>query len=67
MEVYPDSHENEGNKTSISMAEHIDGSDKLKEEGSPMDQDDALLHAQGHAAELERSFSWVGAVGLAFR
>ncbi|KAH8130097.1 hypothetical protein ACSS6W_008232 [Trichoderma asperelloides] len=38
----------------------------MNEAGNSIDQDDALLQAQGHAAELERSFSWVGAVGLAF-
>lgn len=31
------------------------------------DLDNAILSAQGHVAELERSFSWLGAVGLAFR
>lgn len=31
------------------------------------DLDNAILSAQGHEAELERSFSWLGAVGLAFR
>lgn len=29
--------------------------------------DDALLQAQGHKAELDRSFSWIGAIGFAFR
>lgn len=31
------------------------------------DLDDAILRAQGHIAELERSFSLMGVVGLAFR
>ncbi|UKZ96647.1 uncharacterized protein TrAFT101_011425 [Trichoderma asperellum] len=67
MEILSNHSENEGNKTSISMMENVDGSDKMNEAGNSIDQDDALLQAQGHAAELERSFSWVGAVGLAFR
>lgn len=32
-----------------------------------IDLDAAALAAQGHDAELERSFSWLGATGLAFR
>lgn len=35
--------------------------------GEVFDLDDAVLRAQGHVAELERSFSWVGAIGLAYR
>ncbi|KAE8337215.1 hypothetical protein BDV24DRAFT_154536 [Aspergillus arachidicola] len=34
--------------------------------GEVFDLDDAVLRAQGHVAELERSFSWVGAIGLAY-
>ncbi|GAB1193238.1 hypothetical protein APSETT444_002441 [Aspergillus pseudonomiae] len=34
--------------------------------GEVYDLDDAVLRAQGHVAELERSFSWVGAIGLAY-
>lgn len=49
------------------VIENINDIDKMKETGESSDLDDALLQAQGHAAELERSFSWVGAVGLAFR
>lgn len=36
-------------------------------EGEMFDTDNDMLRAQGHAAELERSFSWMGVVGLAFR
>ncbi|KAI9044533.1 putative choline transport protein [Aspergillus affinis] len=32
----------------------------------PLSSDDAVLQAQGHRAELNRSFSWVGAIGFAF-
>lgn len=32
-----------------------------------LSSDDALLQAQGHRAELKRSFSWAGAIGFAFR
>ena len=38
-----------------------------KELGETVDLDDAVLRAQGHEAALERSFSWVGAIGLAYR
>ena len=38
-----------------------------KELGETIDLDDAVLRAQGHEAALERSFSWVGAIGLAYR
>lgn len=38
-----------------------------KELGQTVDLDDAVLRAQGHEAALERSFSWVGAIGLAYR
>ena len=31
------------------------------------DIDDAVLRAQGREAQLKRSFSWIGALGLAFR
>lgn len=31
------------------------------------DLDDAVLRAQGREAQLKRSFSWIGALGLAFR
>ncbi|KAE8354855.1 amino acid transporter [Aspergillus coremiiformis] len=34
--------------------------------GEGLDLDDAVLRAQGHVAELERSFSWIGAIGLAY-
>lgn len=42
-------------------------SDQFIEAGEVVDIDAAVLNAQGHAAELERSFSWLGATGLAFR
>lgn len=32
-----------------------------------IDTDEAVLSAQGHKAQLQRSFSWMGALGLAFR
>lgn len=35
--------------------------------GQAFDLDEAILRAQGREAELTRSFSWVGALGLAFR
>ncbi|OJJ30922.1 hypothetical protein ASPWEDRAFT_62284 [Aspergillus wentii DTO 134E9] len=38
----------------------------IKDNGDIIDLDAAVLRAQGHEAELERSFSWVGALGLAF-
>lgn len=38
-----------------------------KDLGEVIDLDEAVLRAQGHDAELNRSFSWVGALGLAFR
>ncbi|KAL4906340.1 hypothetical protein BDW74DRAFT_177354 [Aspergillus multicolor] len=44
-------------------------SDTVKDETEfveVVDLDEAVLRAQGHEAELERSFSWVGALGLAF-
>ncbi|KAK2933432.1 hypothetical protein FoTM2_007893 [Fusarium oxysporum f. sp. vasinfectum] len=34
--------------------------------GSIIDADDRRLRAQGHKAELERSFSWLGALALAY-
>lgn len=34
--------------------------------GEAVDVDDVALRAQGRGAELKRSFSWVGALGLAF-
>lgn len=49
--------------------EHTNTSETLpvKDVSDMYDLDNAILSAQGHIAELERSFSWVGAVGLAFR
>lgn len=38
-----------------------------KDLGEAIDLDDAVLRAQGHVSELERPFSWVGAIGLAYR
>ena len=29
--------------------------------------DDTVLQAQGHVSELDRSFSWIGAIGMAYR
>lgn len=60
-------HAVEDKRTSTDLTEDLACTDNMKETGELVDQDDALLRAQGHAAELERSFSWVGAVGLAFR
>ncbi|KAJ5678945.1 amino acid transporter [Penicillium macrosclerotiorum] len=34
--------------------------------GEALDFDEAILRAQGHRVQLERSFSWLGALGLAF-
>ncbi|KAH6892612.1 amino acid/polyamine transporter I, partial [Thelonectria olida] len=36
------------------------------EKGSVVDLDEQRLRAQGHKAELERSFSWLGAISLAY-
>lgn len=38
-----------------------------KDVGETIDLDEAALRAQGHEVQLERSFSWMGALGLAFR
>lgn len=35
--------------------------------GELFDLDEAVLRAQGREAQLGRSFSWFGALGLAFR
>lgn len=40
---------------------------EMKGVGEHLDIDEAILRAQGHEAQLERSFSWMGALGLAFR
>lgn len=56
-----------GKPSSADAIEKVDSIDKATETGKLDDLDDALLQAQGHAAELDRSFSWMGAVGLAFR
>lgn len=49
-------------KTTIQAGEHhADEKARLEE------IDDAILRAQGHEAALERSFSWLGATGLAVR
>ncbi|PYI16615.1 amino acid transporter [Aspergillus violaceofuscus CBS 115571] len=37
-----------------------------KDLGEVIDIDEAILRAQGCTSELQRSFSWVGALGLAF-
>lgn len=49
--------------------DHTDTRETLagKDVSDMYDLDNAILSAQGHIAELERSFSWVGAVGIAFR
>ena len=36
-------------------------------EGLIIDLDERRLRAQGHASQLDRSFSWLGAIGLAYR
>lgn len=41
--------------------------DPSKLEGIIIDVDEKILRAQGHASELQRSFSWVGALGLGYR
>ncbi|KAI9043603.1 amino acid transporter [Aspergillus affinis] len=43
-----------GDQKSFELGKHVE------------DIDDAVLQAQGHVAELDRSFSWVGAIGLAY-
>lgn len=35
-------------------------------EGKVDEIDDAVLHAQGHEAAMERQFNWISALGLAF-
>lgn len=52
----------EGHKDQYSEA-HLE----TKDVGEAFDVDEVILRAQGHTAQLERSFSWMGALGLAFR
>ncbi|KAH7121531.1 amino acid/polyamine transporter I [Dactylonectria macrodidyma] len=44
---------------------HIDRAPSV-EKGSLVDLDEQRLRAQGHKSELERSFSWLGALSLAY-
>ncbi|KAM6524485.1 hypothetical protein FALCPG4_010097 [Fusarium falciforme] len=46
-------------------ARHIDRAPSV-EKGSLVDLDERRLRAQGHKSELERSFSWLGAISLAY-
>jgi choline transport protein len=48
---------------------HGDAASQLEAKGvgETFDLDDTVLRAQGHEVQLERSFSWMGALGLAFR
>lgn len=39
----------------------------VKDVGEILNLDDSVLRAQGHVSELDRSFSWIGAIGLAYR
>ncbi|OJJ75768.1 hypothetical protein ASPBRDRAFT_117010 [Aspergillus brasiliensis CBS 101740] len=43
-----------------------DSQGDAKQLGETFDLDEAILRAQGREAELVRSFSWIGALGLAF-
>lgn len=52
----------EGDKDGYSEAQL-----ETKDMGEDFDVDEVILRAQGHTAQLERSFSWMGALGLAFR
>ncbi|KAJ5097065.1 amino acid transporter [Penicillium angulare] len=45
---------------------HADFQLEAKGLGETLDLDEAVLQAQGHEVQLERSFSWMGALGLAF-
>ncbi|KAJ6094544.1 hypothetical protein N7467_002057 [Penicillium canescens] len=45
---------------------YADSQNEMKGIGENIDLDEAVLRAQGHEAQLERSFSWIGALGLAF-
>lgn len=46
---------------------NIESNPDAKTIGEIYDLDEAILRAQGHEAQLGRSFSWFGALGLAFR
>lgn len=61
------------------MSAHLDGSkldpsmslgqgtvQKVKEGKTTDELDDAILRVNGHEAVLERRFSWISALGLAF-
>jgi choline transport protein len=54
-----------GGKAGSERKESI--ADVGKELGDIYDVDDAVLRAQGHVSELQRSFSWLGGIGLCFR
>lgn len=53
----------EKNEAQASHEDHYHADEKARLE----ELDDAVLRAQGHESALERSFSWLGATGLAVR
>lgn len=67
MGVFPNETTSVDSRMAEDRIEQVTSDTKLDPFGSVVDEDDAFLRAQGHVAELNRSFSWVGAVGLAFR
>ncbi|PLB49685.1 amino acid transporter [Aspergillus steynii IBT 23096] len=40
--------------------------DSVKHVEEVLNSDDSILRAQGHVSELDRSFSWIGAIGLSY-
>ena len=59
----------EASKSQLDRQEHpdLDLQPDTKGIGEFLDLDEAILRAQGREVELGRSFSWFGALGLAFR
>ena len=57
-------------KTSLTHSEEptFQAGENIADEKAHLEEiDDAILRAQGHEAALERSFTWLGATGLAVR
>lgn len=54
-------------KTKLGQQEDPDLRLDTNGKGELFDLDEAVLRAQGREAQLRRSFSWFGALGLAFR